>query len=157
VLRKSHYFTENAPLYRDFKRKMSPTTQFFPMDDLLRLNPTASNAAEKMAKRLHTLNNHWIPFIEENLSTQGINIIALGRSHLFHALGVPEDADWPTANNVRTPVLPFQLALANHLGAEIKTFVVVGFNDRETFYDDADEDLVRPIILDLPRIFFGGG
>ncbi len=159
LLHKSRFFTESAGAYVDFKKHMPVATDFIPLDDLLGLNPVAANSAEKYAKRLHTLNNHWIPYIDDNLTARGLNIIALGRSHLYNARGLPEEAPWPSVGDQRTPVQPFQVALASALAAAvhdtpIKTFIFVSPDDPDKRFDAGDEDLVKPVTPTLPRIFF---
>lgn len=155
ILKKSHFFTEAGEAYESVQALMPGHGEFYPLDTILHLNPTAATADEMMAKRFHMLNNHWAPYIAENLTTTGLNIVALGRSHLYPALGLPENAAWPPSRNRKTPAMAFQNALqAESADTKIETFVVVNPDDDTNLYNKADADLIRPVLTNLRRFYF---
>ena len=153
MLEKSHYFTEVSGSYEEFQDNMPHSTRFFPVDEILNLNPASRND-EMMAKRFHMLNNHWSPFISAHLTKAGINIISLGRSHLYPAFGLPENSAWPIAGNRRTRAESFQHVFKTHIDKKIHTFVVVNPEDPHNLYSNEDKDLIRPIQANIKKFFF---
>lgn len=154
LLENSHYFTETSSLFGKLHEKVD-SEHLFPVDDRLGLNPPvgASLAVKESfgMKRISVLNNHWPEFIEENLTSIGLNIVALGRTHLYEYMCVPESAEPPL--NVREHCSSFQDALAAALPEKtIKTFALVDIIDPTVTYDISDTGIIKPVKA-LPLIF----
>lgn len=164
LLENSRYFTETETLYRSFKTKFPDSTRFYPCDELLDLNPpsdaTHDQRNEMESKRLHTLNRAWIPYISDHLTEDGLNIIALGRSHIYAARSLPENAAWPSTPGKRRPVRPFQQLMEVALSEEahvhpVKTFVMVSYATPNVVASDEDADLKKPLEpAGMPKIYF---
>jgi hypothetical protein len=164
ILDNSRFFTENKLLYSSFKPKVAETANFFPCDEILELEPpphaTLEKRREMEAKRLHALNRAWTPFISDHLTEDGLNIIALGRSHIYAARSLPENAHWPSTPGQRRPIRPFQEILTVALTHEahihpVHTHVMVAYNTPNVVALDEDVDLIRPLEpAGMPKMYY---
>ena len=144
ILNNSHYFSEKDNLLGEFKGRIDDKKLFFPLDEICRLDPPDGQEREYGAKRIDMANKHWSNFIPENLTTNGVNFISVGRTHLYENRGIREDeVEW--SNNERKVALPsFQNALQIKLPRKkIKSCMFVV--DSTNINNITDANIIRPV------------
>jgi hypothetical protein len=146
ILDNSHYFTEKEYDFGEFKGRIDEEESFFPLDELCRLDPPCGREREYDAKRIDMSNKHWSNFIADHLTTNGVNFISVGRTHLYENTGIREDEEEWTNINKKIALPSFQNALHIKLPRKkINSCIFVNFIDPSNIYNIRDANIIRPV------------
>ena len=110
ILKNAYYFSENYYQLEDIK-KNNIGKKFFGMDDIIK-----SNIGEDISKRNYQANRDWTQIILKNKNS-GINIISVGRSHLYTVKGKKD-----TSKIVK--IISFQNHLRKYIKSPITAFAM---------------------------------
>ena len=140
IIKNANYFSENSYQMNEIKRR-NYGKSFIGLDDDTKLN---LNTYDEL-KRNHQANDKWSEIILKNRG-EGLNIISIGRSHLYSIKAKKE-------SNSLEDVTSFPNYFSNIIGIKVKVYAMN--NELNVKFDDYKEySKIHQLddVIDNPRI-----